>query len=86
MGLSRQEYWSGWPCPPPGDLPNPGIEPMCLMFPALVSGLFTTSATWEAPSFVAQLVKTPPAMQETWVQSLVEQVVPGIHFHINKKC
>ena len=26
MGLSRQEYWSGVPCPPPGDLPNPGIE------------------------------------------------------------
>ena len=27
MGLSRQEYWSGLPCPPSGDLPNPGIEP-----------------------------------------------------------
>ena len=27
MGFSRQEHWSGWPCPPPGDLPNPGIEP-----------------------------------------------------------
>ena len=26
-GISRQEYWSGLPCPPPGDLPNPGIEP-----------------------------------------------------------
>ena len=25
-GVSRQEYWSGLPCPPPGDLPNPGIE------------------------------------------------------------
>ena len=28
MGFSRQEYWSGWPCPPPGDLPDPGIEPV----------------------------------------------------------
>ena len=27
MGFSRQEYWSGLPCPPSGDLPNPGIEP-----------------------------------------------------------
>ena len=27
MGFSRQEYWSGLPCPPPGDLPKPGIEP-----------------------------------------------------------
>ena len=27
MEFSRQEYWSGLPCPPPGDLPNPGIKP-----------------------------------------------------------
>ena len=27
-GFSRQEYWSGLPCPPPGDLPDPGIQPM----------------------------------------------------------
>ena len=27
MGFSRQEPWSGWPCPPPGDLPDPGVEP-----------------------------------------------------------
>ena len=27
MGFSRQEYWSGLPCPPPGDLPNTGIQP-----------------------------------------------------------
>ena len=35
MGFSRQEYWSGLPCPPPGDLPDPGIEPMSLVSPAL---------------------------------------------------
>ena len=29
MGFFRQEYWSGLPFPPPGDLPNPGIEPTC---------------------------------------------------------
>ena len=28
VGFSRQESWSGWPCPTPGDLPDPGIEPM----------------------------------------------------------
>ena len=38
-GISRQEYWSGLPFPPPGDLSNPGIEPTS---PALVSRLFTT--------------------------------------------
>ena len=47
-GFSRQEYWSGLPWPPPGDLPDPGIEPESLMFPALASVFFTTSATWEA--------------------------------------
>ena len=35
LGFSRQEYWSGLPCPPPGDLPDPGTEPMSLMYPAL---------------------------------------------------
>ena len=45
MGFSRQEYWSGLPCLPPGDLPNPGLEPMSHMSPALVGGFFTTSAT-----------------------------------------
>ena len=48
MGFSWQEYWSGLPCPPPGDLPNPGIEPTSLMSPALAGGFFTTSTTWEA--------------------------------------
>ena len=48
MGFSRQEYWSGFPCPPPGDLPNPGFEPAFLMSPALAGWFFTASATWEA--------------------------------------
>ena len=48
MGFSRQEYWSGLPCPPPGDLPDPGIKPASLMSPALAGEFFTTSATWEA--------------------------------------
>ena len=48
MGISRQEYWSGLPCPPPGDLPDPGIEPMSPTSPVLAGGFFTTNATWEA--------------------------------------
>ena len=35
MGFSRQEYWSGLPYPPPGDLPDPGIEPVCPVASAL---------------------------------------------------
>ena len=49
MGYSRQEYQRGLPCPPPGDLPNPGIEPTSPSSPALAGGFFTTRATWEAP-------------------------------------
>jgi len=45
-GSSRQEYWSGLPCPSPGDLPDLGIEPASVTSPALAGEHFTT--TWEA--------------------------------------
>ena len=45
MGFSRQEYWSGFPFPPPGDLPDPGMELTSLMSPALAGSFLTTSAT-----------------------------------------
>ena len=48
MGFSKQEYWSGLPCPLPGDLPDPGIKPEPLMTPALADEFFTTGAIWEA--------------------------------------
>ena len=50
MRFSRQEYWSALPCPPLGDLPDPGIELMALKSPTLAGRFFTTSATWEAPT------------------------------------
>ena len=43
-GFSMQ-YWSGSPCPPPGDLPNRGIKPKSLMSPALAGRFFTTSTS-----------------------------------------
>ena len=48
MGFSRQEYWSGLPWPPSGDLRDQGMEPSSLMSSAQASRFFTTSATWEA--------------------------------------
>ena len=42
MGFSRQEYWSEWPRPPPGDLPDSGIEPTSLTSPVLAGRFFTT--------------------------------------------
>ena len=46
MGFSRQEYWSGLPFSPPGDLPGPGIEPVSPTSPTLAGGFFSSSATW----------------------------------------
>ena len=46
MGFPRQEYWSGFPCPPPRDLPDPGIKPLSHISPALADGFFTTTATY----------------------------------------
>ena len=40
MGLYKEEYWAGLPCPPPGDLPNPGIEPASLISSALAGRYF----------------------------------------------
>ena len=47
LGFSGQECWSGLPGSP-GDLPDSGIKPASLLSPALASGFFTTSTTWEA--------------------------------------
>ena len=58
VGSTRQEYWSGLLCPPAGDLPNPGMEPMSVMSSALIGGFFgfvlffTTSTIREAPEFL----------------------------------
>ena len=49
LGFSRQEYLNGLLCPPPRDLPDPGIESDSLISPALAGRFFTSSPTWEAP-------------------------------------
>ena len=69
MGFSKQESWSGLPCPPLGDLPNVRIKPASLMSPALAGEFFTTSATWEAHSNL-YLLPNPT-------------VAPNIHSHPN---
>ena len=49
MEFSRQEYWSGLPCPPPGDLSDPGIEPGSLTSPALADAVVSTTEPPESP-------------------------------------
>ena len=56
MKFSRQEHWNGLLFPTSGGLPDPGIEPASLESPALAGGLFTVSATWEAPMFTLNSV------------------------------
>ena len=56
MEFSRQEYWSGLPCLPPGDLPDPGMEPTSLRSPALAGRVFATSATWKTPLVIRKCV------------------------------
>ena len=49
MEFSRQEYGSGLPFPPPGDLPDPGIQPAS---PSLTGGFFTTEPLGSKPSVI----------------------------------
>ena len=50
MGFSRQKHWSGLPCPPLGNLPDPGINSCLLGLLHWQAGFFTTSTTWDAQS------------------------------------
>ena len=88
MGFSRQEYWSGLPCPSPGNLPNPGVEATSLMSPALAVRFFTISATCEAPELlykvvgVEKLQETVPGYDHASVHSGGERVKhPGLEGH-----
>ena len=49
VGFSRLEYGNGLPFPPPGDLPNPEMEPASLMSPTLAGEFFTTSTKPRKP-------------------------------------
>ena len=60
-GILQARTLSGLPFPPPGDLPNPGIEPGSLMSPALAGKFFTTSTTQMAPE-----LKWPMAKDHCW--------------------
>ena len=89
MGFSRQEYWSGLPCPTPGDLPDPGIEPGSLESPALAGRFFTSNTTWEVqghtgrvqiqePSFRGHSTMLPPTeMLREWVEKGLREELWG---------
>ena len=79
-GSSRQENWSGLPCPSSRDLPDPGIEPVSLMSPALASGFIATNATWEAPKCAYIYIYThTPTHTHTHIYEMV-----GWHYRLNR--
>ena len=59
MEFYRQESWSGFPSPPPGDLPNTGIKPVSLTSPALAGRFFTTSTSWEVHTLSMCITERP---------------------------
>ena len=72
--FSRQEYWNGFPFPPPGDLPNKGLNPglLCLLIGrqhTYTIGKNTVLPSSNKSSLVAQTGKNLPAVRETWVWS-----------------
>ena len=68
-GFSRQEYWSGLPCPSPGAFPNPGLKPVSLRSPALAGRFFTASATWK---YVLSMYKSKSSNQACVTRMLHE--------------
>ena len=78
MWFSKQEHWSGFPCPPPEDLPDLDIELTYLMSPALAARFFTTRATWEAPQHKDNWMLTDP-MRTTKNGSLSQRYTWSSH-------
>ena len=64
MGFSRQEYWIGLPCPPPGDLPNPGIKFLSPVSSALQADSLLLSC-WGCPPLNRVVVKLVIGTQHT---------------------
>ena len=65
VGSSRQEYWSGWPCPLPGDLPDPGMEPTSL----------TSSAGSLPPGPSGKPFKTNTTLQITYTSIKINKEI-----------
>ena len=83
LEFSRQESWSGLPCPPPGDLPDPGMETVSLTSLDFAGRFFITSATWEAPSFCTMLcyaksLQSCPTLCDPIDGSPPGSAIPGI--------
>ena len=73
MGFFRQEYWSGLPFPPPGDITNPGVKPASLTSPVLVGRFFTTSATWDALIWAQRSLQFRKGLRDGWKDQALQR-------------
>ena len=76
-GFSKQEYWSGLPCPPSAYLPKAGIEPMSLI--SALAGVFC--ATWEAPNLPYPYFIT--TLSSSFKMIIFKSLNLLFHFHIS---
>ena len=79
MGFSRQEYWSGLPFPPPGNLPNPGITPKSLVS-SVLAGRFFTNEPPRKPNYHAQAATNqyPHLVGFLWLWLILHLNVPQV--------
>ena len=86
MEFFHQEYWSGLPCPPAGDLPDPGMEPECPASPALQAGSLPLSHCWSQQGCLA-LNPAPTLIGcVTWGKLLKPHVFFSFYNHITFRC
>ena len=78
MEFSRPEYWSGWPFPSPGDLPDPGIEHASPVSSALAGGFFTTMSVYM--SILLQKRQLVYYRAPVWVPWVIQQIPIGYLF------
>ena len=79
MEFSRQEYWSGLLCTPPGDLPDPGIEPTSLRSPALAGGFFMLAPLEKPLSHQGSPLMLPTHS----ILFMDQEVLNTLCFHLN---
>ena len=81
MGFPRQEYWSGWPFPPPGELPNPGVEPTSPVSPVLAGRFFTTEPPGKPYVLLSSLLNNMfnIALHNWWIFSTLDTFLKHSH-------
>ena len=77
-GFSMQQYWSGLPCPPPGDLPYPGIKPVSLMSPVLAAGSLPLTPPGKPNIYIYINIKSIQSIYR--LPNLIKRISFAIHY------